>query len=878
MEPLSPNDPERIDEFVLEGRLGTGGYGIVYAATDPEGRRVALKVLRSELADNTNLRERLKREGDALSRVGGDRNVEIYKVQAEGSHTYLAMELVEGETLQQRVDRDGPLVGPILWFTAQGLIEALEAIHEAGVTHRDLKPSNIMFGPDGVKVLDFGISAVAEEAGLTQTGAFLGTAAWISPEQILGREVTEKCDVFNLGLVLGFAATGRHPYGVGRPDALMYRISNMDADLEGVDEPLHTALQRCLRRDASQRPTTGELLGFFASGGQDDLPGTPVAPSGSTVIVQPRDLDRAVQSAASRKVEPSTESPKPKRKRRVVGLLALVLLSGAGGAAAWFATQQTSNKAATTTVAPVTIAAPTTTTAVPATTAAATTTTAAPTRTTALLATTATQAMPAPRTNAGSDRSIVVSWDQIPGAVGYQLKLEATGASTKNAWDAVSPHTFTGLYTNLSYRVSARYKLITGWESWSVPSPYVRPVTPRPPTTLAPVVTTSAAPTASAAELAQEAILTAPYFWGYSSSAKQLQELLGLTADGNYGEATRTGHLAVLRQRGFPTTGVPSPPPTTTTTTTVSYTHPSKMVKPNLGTPYLVDTYVILVSWKTPSQSGSSSVKTYEIRSGSDTWTVSGAVLSTSLNLISAQGRSFEIRAVNYENRAGKWSDKAWIYDANFPTTTTIAVPRYKLEELEGKNVRWDPCAGPVTMKLNHGGRLSSTQLNDWEAGLLGLASEISDMTGLELLYLGTTTAETRQEHPGGRPHAGGDILISIAPAGTSLMSGFDDSYFGHRSLWWNGSTNGIWEEVEAFDIQVSTQDATSDAMWNGGDRGYLMYFLGESFGLLSPGDGIDTEIMSWGGSGSGTWNDPDWGEGDKIAFGLVGAGSGCIK
>ena len=95
MEPLSPGDPERIDEFVLEGRLGTGGYGVVYAAADSKGRRVALKVLRSELADNANLRERLKREGEALSRVGGDRNVEIYKVQTEGSHTYLAMELVE---------------------------------------------------------------------------------------------------------------------------------------------------------------------------------------------------------------------------------------------------------------------------------------------------------------------------------------------------------------------------------------------------------------------------------------------------------------------------------------------------------------------------------------------------------------------------------------------------------------------------------------------------------------------------------------------------------------------------------------------------------------------------------------------------------------
>ena len=302
------------------------------------------------------------------------------------------------------------------------------------------------------------------------------------------------------------------------------------------------------------------------------------------------------------------------------------------------------------------------------------------------------------------------------------------------------------------------------------------------------------------------------------------------------------------------------------------------MVKPNLGTPYLSGgTYVILVSWKTPSQSGSSSVKTYEIRSGSDTWTVPGTASSTTLNMTSAQGRSFEIRAVNYENRAGKWSDKAWVYDTAFPTTTTTAAPRYKLKEFEGKNIRWDPCAGAITMKLNHGGRLNSTQLNDWEVGLLELASEISNMTGLELTYMGTTTTENRQEHPGDRPHAGGDILITIAPAGTGLMIDLDDSYFGHRSISWNGYTNGIWDEVLAFDIQVSTQDATSDDMWNGGDRGYLMHYLGEAFGLSSPGDGIDTEIMSWGGSGSGTWNSPDWGEGDKIAFGLVGANNGCL-
>jgi len=347
MEPLTPTDPERIDDYTLQGRLGAGGYGVVYVAADSEGRRVALKVLRSELADSANLRERLKREGEALSRVSGDRNVEIYKVQTEGSHTYLAMELVEGETLQQRVDRDGPLTGPLLWFTAQGLVEALQAIHAAGITHRDLKPSNVMFGPDGVKVLDFGISAVAEETGLTRTGAFLGTAAWISPEQILGRDVTEKCDVFNLGLVLGYAATGRHPYGEGRPDAVMYRISNLQADLEGIEEPLRTAAERCLQQDPALRPSVSELLGFFTSSGQEALPD---APEGSTIIVQPSRMERIVKPVREKSGTPEGLSggpPTPPRSptpgkpewRRGSFVAALVAVLLAGGAVGFFISQ-----------------------------------------------------------------------------------------------------------------------------------------------------------------------------------------------------------------------------------------------------------------------------------------------------------------------------------------------------------------------------------------------------------------------------------------------------------------------------------------------------------------------------------------------------------
>jgi len=466
MDPLTTTDPERIDEYTLEGRLGAGGYGVVYAATDAEGRRVALKVLRPELADNPNLKERLSREGKALGRVGGDRNVEIYKVVTEGTHTYLVMELVEGETLKERVERDGPLGGPILWFTAQGLIEALQAIHNAGITHRDLKPSNVMFGPDGVKVLDFGISAIADETGLTQTGAFLGTAAWISPEQILGHEVTEKCDVFNLGLVVAYAATGRHAYGEGRPDAVMYRISNLDADLEGINEPLVAAIRRCLERDPALRPSMSELLVFFTSGGQESLPDLP---PDSTIIVQPGQIDRVVKRArqqADSSADPPNSPPRdpptvppppppsgPNRRwgPRILALAALIVI---GGAVGFFVSQ---NPSSDETSSPATASPSPTTTPLaltepdnsvqapdasvdPGATPAATT--AAPTTTSYSVATTAAQAV-----SYWSDpiKLPIHNWSsQIAGVYAVGAILEATGNSVEYI-SADSTHVYTSM-------------------------------------------------------------------------------------------------------------------------------------------------------------------------------------------------------------------------------------------------------------------------------------------------------------------------------------------------------------------------------------------------------------------------------------------------
>ena len=303
MDALLPSDPTSIDGYEIEGRLGSGGFGIVYAATSPDGVPVAIKVLRPELSDDVRLRERLAREAEALGRVEGERTVEIFKVVTEGDLVYLVMQRVEGESLTDQINENGAFSGPMLWFAATGLVQALQEIHAAGIVHRDLKPSNVMYGPDGVKVLDFGISVLADETALTQTGAFVGTGAWMAPEMVLGNDVTEKTDVYALGLVLAFIALGRHPFGEGRADALMYRIANTDPDLDGMSEPFLSAVSMCLQRDPDDRPDLEQLAGFFGSNGEQQLSATSIVGSdaGGTRIVQPAPVPAPASGGGSKK-------------------------------------------------------------------------------------------------------------------------------------------------------------------------------------------------------------------------------------------------------------------------------------------------------------------------------------------------------------------------------------------------------------------------------------------------------------------------------------------------------------------------------------------------------------------------------------------------
>jgi serine/threonine protein kinase len=304
MAPLESVDPSSIGGYELVKRLGTGATGIVYEGVNSEGKRAAIKVIRRELADAPQVRERLRREAQSLRRVSGERCAEVYEVDADADVPYLVMELIPGQDLSAEIAERGPLRGAMLRTVFLALVEALESIHAAGIIHRDLKPSNVLIGASGIRVVDFGISVIHDVANLTSTGVVVGTTAWMSPEQIDGRDLTKKSDVFNLGLIMAFAITGQHPFGSGRPDAVMYRIMNSDPDLTSISADYRQIIERCLSKDPGTRPSLQEIAVSLASrsGSGDE------SVSAGTVVLPPEYVEQVVESGDKQTVN-ETVSP-----------------------------------------------------------------------------------------------------------------------------------------------------------------------------------------------------------------------------------------------------------------------------------------------------------------------------------------------------------------------------------------------------------------------------------------------------------------------------------------------------------------------------------------------------------------------------------------
>jgi serine/threonine protein kinase len=312
-----------VGNYRIAEQIGAGGMGIVFRAFAPDGKAVAVKVLRPELADNPTVRERLRREAGALRRVSGGRTAQVFEVDADHNPPYLVMELVAGVPLDVHIAQSGPLSGLMLKSFAQGICEAVRDIHAAGIVHRDLKPSNVIIGPDGVKVLDFGVSVLQEAATLTKTGVFVGTTSWLSPEQVQGHSVDAASDVFNLGLLIVYAATGVHAFGEGRPDAVMYRVVHDEPNLGSLTGSLRDVASSCLQKSPVLRPSVASVSALLTT--RSDSPASIGSPTTATRIV----AEPSSQSWGSPPAPPVTL---PQRSKVPIGAALAVVAALAIGA------------------------------------------------------------------------------------------------------------------------------------------------------------------------------------------------------------------------------------------------------------------------------------------------------------------------------------------------------------------------------------------------------------------------------------------------------------------------------------------------------------------------------------------------------------------
>jgi serine/threonine protein kinase len=234
--------------------------GRVYLGRTRGGRAVAVKVVRPELAGDEQFRLRFAREVAAARKVNGAFTAGVVDADPDGSPAWLATVFVAGVSLDQAVAAHGSWPPASVLALGAGLAEALEAIHEVGVVHRDLKPSNVLLASDGPRVIDFGISVVSEATVLTQSGMVVGTPGFMSPEQVKGLAVGPASDVFSLGAVLAFTATGVGPFGTGAVHSLNFRAVHEEPRLEGLPPEIRALVERCLAKDPDRRPSVPALL------------------------------------------------------------------------------------------------------------------------------------------------------------------------------------------------------------------------------------------------------------------------------------------------------------------------------------------------------------------------------------------------------------------------------------------------------------------------------------------------------------------------------------------------------------------------------------------------------------------------------------------
>ncbi|WP_327221181.1 protein kinase domain-containing protein [Streptomyces cyaneofuscatus] len=260
MRPLTSQDPRAVGPYRTLARLGAGGMGVVYLARSAGGTLAAVKVIRAEHAADPGFRARFRREAEAAGRITGPWVVPVLGADTEAREPWLATAFVPGPSLGEVVGDRGALPAATVMALGARLAAALVTVHEGGLIHRDVKPGNVLLALDGPRLIDFGIARHEGATALTATDAVIGTPGYLAPEQAsAGPVVGPACDVFSLGCVLVYAATGRRPFGEGSPAGVLFRTIHEAPDLDGVPRALLPLVTACLAKDPSARPTAGEV-------------------------------------------------------------------------------------------------------------------------------------------------------------------------------------------------------------------------------------------------------------------------------------------------------------------------------------------------------------------------------------------------------------------------------------------------------------------------------------------------------------------------------------------------------------------------------------------------------------------------------------------
>ncbi len=256
---LRREDPRLVGPYRLHRRLGSGGMGVVYLGSDRKGQKVALKLIRAELAEDQEFRTRFAREVAAAARIKGGCIARLVSSDIDAERPWLATAYVPGPSLYKRVGDEGPLHWPEVAAVGAALADGLAQVHDAGVVHRDLKPSNILLSPKGPRIIDFGIAWSSGASTLTHVGTAVGSPGFLAPEQVRGVAVTGATDVFALGSTLAYAATGDTPFGSGSSEVMLYRVVHEEPDLTAVPAALAPLVRACLAKDPAERPTPAQL-------------------------------------------------------------------------------------------------------------------------------------------------------------------------------------------------------------------------------------------------------------------------------------------------------------------------------------------------------------------------------------------------------------------------------------------------------------------------------------------------------------------------------------------------------------------------------------------------------------------------------------------